>query len=403
MTSNIGNYSLTNSIDYGNYIKYKATNINTGEIFNAISIIPETTLKTDFFYSFRNIFEILGSINHNNIQKFVEYIFVDPQVYFILETNEYSVYDFLNENKPNPCTELMAGEIFLSLIEAVDYLHSLNIVHFDIRLENLLFINQEIKLGNFYFSKIIGECENISSLYGCPNFQAPEIFNSTNYDAKKAEVWSCGIFLYILLTGKLPFYNKNENLSIEEKYDELKFQVLHSSPIIESYFSTDIIDLLHGMLSMNPIRRLSMKEVSNHAFVERIRLKYYKSTKSNSIIFQILRSRRLSENSNNLIKEDLKKNPKKAISFLLKSKKNFQEIINLINNFFSKFKIVQTRKDLFRIFISNPSNLILTLTVEDLNDKILKTLINIKVLRADDDLYLQQTITSFELFLEENY
>ena len=113
-------------------------------------------------------------------------------------------------------SEPVARRYFLQLIKALDYCHSLGVFHRDLKPENLLLDDKDnLKISDFGLSALFDISSNDSfchTLCGTPNYVAPEVLQSTKigYDPGKADVWSCGIILHVLLTGRLPFDEPND-------------------------------------------------------------------------------------------------------------------------------------------------------------------------------------------------
>lgn len=109
-------------------------------------------------------------------------------------------------------TELEGKIIFRQLIQAVGYLHQKGIAHRDLKLDNVLYDSQtqKIKLIDFGFS--VGTCRDkkSESYCGTPHYMDPDIAKKVPYSPFAADIWACGVILYICLVGKLPFFGDFE-------------------------------------------------------------------------------------------------------------------------------------------------------------------------------------------------
>lgn len=111
-----------------------------------------------------------------------------------------------------PLKENQARKWFRQLTLAVQYLHTLDIVHRDIKCENIVITeNFIVKLTDFGFSKFINRSKRLNcNTYCCSMpYAAPEVLSKHPYDGKSSDIWSLGVVLYVMLNKKMPFNNKN--------------------------------------------------------------------------------------------------------------------------------------------------------------------------------------------------
>lgn len=115
---------------------------------------------------------------------------------------------FIHIEETEYLSEQGAAKVMRSILEGVTYLHNKNIVHRDLKPENVVFTKDDnVKIVDFGTSKVFN-CEKMRQTYGTPYYIAPEVLNQ-NYN-EKCDVWSCGVILYILLSGVPPFNGKDE-------------------------------------------------------------------------------------------------------------------------------------------------------------------------------------------------
>lgn len=213
--------------------------------------------------------EILGSISHKYIQKFLGACIAgaDSKSYVqYIESESTNLLQFYREDFP--LTEKVARHVFGYLVTAVAYLHANDIVHLNIR-PDCVFVGKmrEFKLGGFFYAKFASRSDVVVGSYGTPNFQAPEVFGSHSFDGRKADVWACGVFLLSLLIGKLPFDCPADGRSSEERYNTIKKQITEEGVKIPEYLSTEVQDLLARMLAPSG-KRESIESIMQHPWLQ---------------------------------------------------------------------------------------------------------------------------------------
>ena len=223
---------------------------------------------------------LMKKLNHPNITRILE-LFEDKE--YILIIMEYinggNLFSFLKKRRK--VSEKTAKFLFKQIILGIKYMHNQNIVHRDIKLENILIdLNNNIKICDFGIGRILSSPEQL--LYdqcGTPMYIAPEILLSSKekgYKPFPVDIWSCGIALYILLSGSLPFSFKNgKSVSIEESdknennnSEELQFSIINSEPKHIENISDEARDLLKGLLNKNPDKRLNCDEILSHIWLK---------------------------------------------------------------------------------------------------------------------------------------
>lgn len=171
-------------------------------------------------------------------------------------------------NEPH-YAEQDARIIFRQLLEAVKYMHDKQIVHRDLKLENMLLAKPNdintIKIADFGLAKKYGHAA-LSTICGTPQYVAPEVIKggSTPYTyGKECDLWSCGVILFILLGGYPPFYDESEP-RLFRKIREGKPD--YDDPVWKEV-SDDAKDLLHKLLNVDPKKRLTVEKVLSHPWM----------------------------------------------------------------------------------------------------------------------------------------
>uniref|UniRef100_A0A665TCQ0 non-specific serine/threonine protein kinase n=1 Tax=Echeneis naucrates TaxID=173247 RepID=A0A665TCQ0_ECHNA len=243
----IGNYRLLKTIGKGNFAKVKlARHILTGREV-AIKIIDKTQL------------------NPTSLQKvsfplqLFEVIETDKTLYLIMEyASGGEVFDYLVSH--GRMKEVEARAKFRQIVSAVHYCHTKNIVHRDLKAENLLLdADANIKIADFGFSNEFTLGNKLDTFCGSPPYAAPELFQGKKYDGPEVDVWSLGVILYTLVSGSLPFDGQN--------LKELRERVLRGKYRVPFYMSTDCEGILRRFLVLNPAKRCTLEQVMKDKWI----------------------------------------------------------------------------------------------------------------------------------------
>ncbi|KAJ6240256.1 map/microtubule affinity-regulating kinase [Anaeramoeba flamelloides] len=258
----VNDYLVGKTIGKGNFGKVKlAKHIPTNEIV-AMKIINKQkqflTEKTKT-HLFREM-EILRQLNHPNLIEVYE-IFEDAENWYIIM--EYieggELLDFLSQKKR--LKESLTRKFFAQIVSGISYCHSKNIVHRDLKLENLLLTkDHQIKIIDFGLSNFSKRDELLNTFCGSASYAAPEVLQGKEYDGLKSDVWSLAVLLYALLVGKFPFGNKNIKALVR------KIKAKKAS--FPKYLSKSVKDLITKMLTIDPKSRYSINQVKNHEWFQ---------------------------------------------------------------------------------------------------------------------------------------
>ncbi|XP_056299769.1 MAP/microtubule affinity-regulating kinase 4 isoform X2 [Pseudoliparis swirei] len=255
----IGNYRLLKTIGKGNFAKVKlARHILTGKEV-AIKIIDKTQLNpTSLQKLFREV-RIMKGLNHPNIVQLFEVIETDKTLYLIMEyASGGEVFDYLVSH--GRMKEVEARSKFRQIVSAVHYCHIKNIVHRDLKAENLLLdADANIKIADFGFSNEFTLGNKLDTFCGSPPYAAPELFQGKKYDGPEVDVWSLGVILYTLVSGSLPFDGQN--------LKELRERVLRGKYRVPFYMSTDCEGILRRFLVLNPTKRCTLDQVMKDKWI----------------------------------------------------------------------------------------------------------------------------------------
>ncbi|XP_022685272.1 uncharacterized protein LOC101779165 [Setaria italica] len=211
----VGKYELGRTIRKGTFAKVKfARNIQTGE-FVAIKILDkEKVLKHKMVEQIKQGILAMKLIEHPNVVRIYEVMGSKTKIYIVFE---YVTHCELLEDTIVNRGRMREGEArryFQQLINVIDYCHSRDVYHLDLKPEILLLDSRgNLKVSEFWLLgalsqriKIDGELHTTN---GTPNYVAPEVLEDRGYDGGTADVWSCGVILFVLLAGYLPFEDSN--------------------------------------------------------------------------------------------------------------------------------------------------------------------------------------------------
>ena len=218
---------------------------------------------------------LMKNLNHPSIVKILEMFEDEKHMLIIMEyLNGGNLYSFVKKRRK--LKEKTAKFLFWQIIQGIRYLHSMGVVHRDIKLENILIdLNNKIKICDFGIGKQIKPYKDKKSEYilydqcGTPMYIAPEILLSTKdkgYNAYPVDMWSSGIALYIMLSGTLPFSIEHKHTNKDENNAELQYAIIHNDPKPIDNISKDAKHLLRGLLTKNPKKRFTPDDVLNHSW-----------------------------------------------------------------------------------------------------------------------------------------
>ena len=156
--------------------------------------------------------------------------------------------------------------IFRQIVSALLYCHRLLICHRDLKPENIL-LNQDdltVKLIDFGMAALQPQGRLLSTPCGSPHYAAPEVVSSRPYDGKQADVWSCGVILYVMLTGSTPY-----NYTVDGDIRPLFRDIAKARYFMPDYLSDEAQDLIRRIFVPDPKRRITMDEVWQHPLLHK--------------------------------------------------------------------------------------------------------------------------------------
>ena len=251
---------------------YKVKHKETG-VIRAIKMIKKSKKGKSSWINEEIIkeIELLKSIDHQNIIKIHEFYEADSFFYIVTEYCKGGEL-FVKVKKEGEQNEISTGIIMFQLFSGINYCHSKNIMHRDLKPENIM-IEDKTKDGNVQI-KIIDfgtatfyEKEYQQKLIGTAYYIAPEVLE-LKYN-EKCDIWSLGVIMYVLLSGKFPFGGKEVN-HIFKKIKAGKYDLV-SPPF--NRISKEAKDLITKLLELNPDKRISAEAALNHPWFTNNKIK----------------------------------------------------------------------------------------------------------------------------------
>ena len=300
----IKNYILKEDIGEGNFGKVKLGISKTTKEEYAIKIINKDQIKIKMKNKIFKENEVITKFNHINVI-FVFEIIEDPENYYIVM--EYckrgELFDYIVEHER--LTEDEAAIFFYQLINGVESIHSKGIAHRDLKPENLLLTKDKtLKIIDFGLSHEFDGIDLLKTKCGSPSYASPEILRGKPYDGFKSDVWSCGIILYAMVCGYLPFDGETNKILFKN--------IMKCEPDIPDYLNDITQDLILRILTSDPDMRITIDEIKRHPFY--------------------LRGKKLCHIDYKLIEKNVLKKRKNKSSFKLNEDDNTYFIAE--NNFF---------------------------------------------------------------------
>ena len=236
--------------------------------------------------SLMNEINILRKMDHPNILKMTD--FYNQKKEYDIITEYCQEGELFNEIKTYaPFNETITGYYMKQILKAVCYCHGMNIVHRDLKPENILIVKRmkngchPIKIIDFGTAKIFSKEKKETLLIGSAYYIAPEVLDR-NY-TEKCDLWSCGVIMYILLTGRPPF-GGNTDMEIMQKIKSCKYDL---TKYPWGIVSKEAKDLIKDLLQLNPGQRLSAEKALKHPWFSTKQVKQIESlnnlTKHNTL------------------------------------------------------------------------------------------------------------------------
>jgi len=260
--SEINGYILKEDIGQGNFGKVKlAINKLTNEVF-AIKIINKKIMKIKMKNVIFKENEIITKFNHINVIYVYEIIETAEYYYIVMEyCKRGELFNYIVKHQR--LSEEEASIFFYQIINGVEHIHSKGIAHRDLKPENILLTEDKIlKIIDFGLSHEFNGEELLKTKCGSASYASPELISEPFYDGFKNDVWCCGIILYAMLCGYLPFEKDRKE---RNNYSLFK-NILQCNFELPDFISNLSKDLIVKLLNVKSFERIGISEIKNHPF-----------------------------------------------------------------------------------------------------------------------------------------
>ena len=257
-TNNINNYILKNDIGEGSFGKLKLVVYKpTGEEY-AMKIMNKQTIKEKMKKMNFKENEIIIKLHHINIVNCFELFENEENFYIIMEyCQKGELSDYIEEKKK--LSEDESSMLFYQLINGVNYIHKKGFSHRDIKPENLLLTKDKVlKIIDFGLRHEYDGNIFLKTKCGSPCYAAPEIIKGDNYDGFQIDVWCCGIVLYNMICGDVPFEGETNKVLFKK--------IIECMPEYPDYMSNDCKNMIKSILVNDPKKRTTIEKIKQSEF-----------------------------------------------------------------------------------------------------------------------------------------
>ena len=349
----ISDFILSKDIGEGYFGKVKLGIFKPTNEKYAIKIINKKLMKIKMKKSKFKEIDITKKFNHINVIYVYKVIDTPENYYIVMEyCKNGELFEYIS--KKERLDEDEASSFFYQIINGVEYIHSKGIAHRDLKLENLLLTEDNIiKIIDFGLSHEFNGKDLLKTKCGSPSYASPELIAQPFYDGFKSDIWCCGIILYAMLCGYLPFDGDED----KDGKDVLFKNIIEGNLEFPKFISDLAKDLIIRLLNVDAKERISIPEIKKHPFY----LKGKKECKISSA------EKKIEEKSNqNNFKENINIDAINNSKFIKDNindnkyvKKNSHKFHNLSPNYNKNINIITNDHGLYREQINYRNNQIL--------------------------------------------
>jgi 5'-AMP-activated protein kinase catalytic alpha subunit len=259
-----GKYELGRLLGHGTFAKvYHARNLASGKSVAMKVVGKEKVIKVGMMEQVKREISVMKMVKHPNIVELHEVMASKSKIYFAMELVRGG--ELFSKIAKGRLKEDVARHYFQQLISAVDFCHSRGVYHRDLKPENLLLDDDgNLKVTDFGLSAFAEHLRQDGLLHttcGTPAYVAPEVIGKKGYDGAKADIWSCGVILFVLLAGYLPFQDDNL-VAMYRKIYKGDFKC-------PQWFSPESRRLITKLLDPNPSTRITTSKIMDSSWFKK--------------------------------------------------------------------------------------------------------------------------------------
>ncbi|XP_043941445.1 5'-AMP-activated protein kinase catalytic subunit alpha-2 [Protopterus annectens] len=253
----IGHYILGDTLGVGTFGKVKIGEHQLTGHKVAVKILNRQKIRSlDVVGKIKREIQNLKLFRHPHIIKLYQVISTPTDFFMVMEyVSGGELFDYIC--KHGRVEEAEARRLFQQILSAVDYCHRHMVVHRDLKPENVLLdAEMNAKIADFGLSNMMSDGEFLRTSCGSPNYAAPEVISGRLYAGPEVDIWSCGVILYALLCGTLPFDDEH----VPTLFKKIRGGVFY----IPEYLNRSVASLLMHMLQVDPLKRATIKDIREH-------------------------------------------------------------------------------------------------------------------------------------------
>lgn len=231
----------------------------------AIKVIDKLRFPTKQEAQLKNEVSILQNIHHPGVVNLDKMFETPERIFVVMEKLKGDMLEMILSNEKGRLSERITKFLIYQILIALKHLHSENIVHCDLKPENVLLSSDsdfpQVKLCDFGFARIIGERSFRRSVVGTPAYLAPEVLRNKGYN-RSLDMWSVGVIIYVSLSGTFPF-NEEEDIN-----DQIQNAAFMYPPNPWKEISAEAIDLINNLLQVKTRKRYTVDKSLCHTWLQ---------------------------------------------------------------------------------------------------------------------------------------